>query len=294
MRILNGTPKEPGIAMAVAVVVDSKNGISSFPEGVMKQGMKALRMGLPAAEHAEVIVICDLLQIGSAVRLPGIRVAGIICEGNDEPVLPLSVPCITGVTDASRSVNSDDFLILDAEAGDVYIDPDVQTIIRYQNALTPEPLSRVFLESTHIPAQSQDGRTVTVAADVSTMDETELAISQGADALLVRFAQMLNGADGDSEAEVELIELLCGMAGGKPLILLISDPGEDVLAIARRLSHHETITFIEPDDAPVVLDAESIVSAVRAGDERVVVRAPDVTAAKDIIRSTRLDTMEDD
>jgi hypothetical protein len=289
VRKLTGTSRQPGVAMAMAVVVNVQGGLSGFPASIMKQGIKSLRMNLPESEQPEVIMVCDLLAIGSSIRIPGVHVTGIIAEGNDEPAVPLAIPCIAGVSGLLQAVGDEEFAIVDADSGTIYIDPDVQTVIGYQNLQSPEPASRVFLESSDVPAQARDGRLVTVMAIISTISEAELAISQGADALVVRFAELLE-QDGKSvyidEAETDLAEMLVAMAAGKPVHLLVSAPGEHLIELAKRISHYAHISFVEPTDAPDVLDVEAVGPAVKQGVQEVVIAAQNVSAAKDVVRTT--------
>ena len=281
--------------MAVAVVVDVQSGLSGFPESVMREGLKSLRMNLPESERPEVIIVCDTLAIGSSIKIPGVRTVGIAAQENDEPVLPLSIPCVAGMPDLLRIAHSADFLIVDADNGIVCVEPDVQTVIDYQAALSPEPASRIFLESSHLPARTADGRTISVRAVVSSLDDAETAISQGADALVVRLMEMIETGDGagdDGEAEVELIEMLGAMAAGKRLVVLISDPSENLLQLARRLADNGGLTFVDPADAPNVMSLDDVSASVCDGYDKVTVRPGDASAAKDIIRGVSLEEVD--
>jgi len=192
MREFHGTPKVPGVAIAVAVVVDVQGGLSGVPESIMRQGLKSLKMGLMPEDYPEVIIVCDLLSIGSSIRIPGIRTIGIAAQENDEPAMPLSVPCVAGINGLLLSMDDgEQIVIVDGNEGVVYIEPDAQTVIRYQTSISQQPIERVFLESGHLPARTRDGRLVTVSAVASSIKDVETAISQGADSIVVMFSELV-------------------------------------------------------------------------------------------------------
>lgn len=289
MRTLQGVSRRGGVAMAVVVVVEAQRGLSGLPEEIIREGLKAIRMGLPETDQPEVIIACDMLSVGSMIRIPGVRTIGIISEANDQPGLPINVPCIAGVTDLLSSVDSADFAILDGNEGVVHLCPDVQTMVRYQHALSQEPTERVFLESSHIPAHTQDGRVVAVAGVVASINEAEIAIAQGADALVVRFARLLEDecsptGSAFQEAEVEYLEMLYAMSAGKPLVIVLTDPSERLQDMSTKLDSHGRINIVAPEDAPKSMSDEEVRSAVCSGVTQVAVRAEAVARVKDLIR----------
>jgi hypothetical protein len=275
--------------MAVAVVVDVQSGLSNLPHSVLSEGLKALRSGLPQAEHPEVVVACDLLAVGSSIRIPGVRVVGIISQGNDEPVLPLSIPCVTGVPDLLRSVGDEEIAIVDGSEGVVHLDPDVQTIIYHQNKAEPPATKRLFLESAHLPARTPDGRVVSVAAIASTVDEVELAISQGADMLVVDFTGVVSSevcAAGVRflDPEVEVMELVVAMTGDKPVVLVVDGLSDHLGELAERLGVGDRVSFTSPEFVPRMLSEIETAESVCAGSTEVTVSADMVARTKESIR----------
>jgi hypothetical protein len=276
--------------MALSVVVDTSGGLSGLPENVIRQGLKALKMELAEADQPEVIVVCDLLAVGSAVRIPGVRTIGIAAQGDDQPILPLSVPCVAGAANLLRSAASEQIVIVDGNDGVVILDPDVRTVVRYQNALAPQPAGRVFLESAHIPAHTQDGRLVSVAGLVSSIAEAELAIGQGADSLVVRLAQLVDeetkaGRADLADPHVEMLQTLLALAAGKPLLIVLVDPEERLVELADRFAAPGQVRFIDAADEPEALSEPGIRAAVSSGSDRVTVPADAVADTKDLIRS---------
>lgn len=290
MRTLHGVSRHPGVAIAVAVVVNVQDGLSGLPDDVMRRGLRALKTGLPEAERAEVIVLCDLLAVGSSVRIPGVRTVGVIAQSNDEPALPLAIPCISGVDGLMRASSSGEMAILDGSEGVVYLDPDVQTLMHYQSAQEPEPAARVFLESEHPPARTQDGRVVMVAGSVSSVGEAETAVAAGADLLVVNLAELVERESAARPSafvfpEIELLEMLIAMAGGRPLRLSVDTPGPKLLGLVSQTSIQKQVTLIDTHCTPRPLSEAELVESVLSGATEVTVLPDAVAKARDLIRS---------
>jgi hypothetical protein len=279
MLELRGIPRYSGIAMAVVVRVDISGGLSGVPENVMRRGLKALKMGLSNDDLPEVIIACDLLAIGSAIRIPGIRTIGIIAQNDDQPSIPIAIPCVAGVQDLFKSIENEQIAIVDGNEGLVLLDPDAQTVVQYQNIMEPESSERVFLESVHLPAHTQDGRIIMVAALISSLREAEMAISQGADQLIVRLP-----AD-DSDPRVEMLQTVLALAAGKLLSIILDEPDEEIKKLTDQFIIGSRIEYIRFKDIPELLTRDGVQDAVNAGIDLVTVASWDVAATKELIRS---------
>jgi len=277
------------VAIAVAVTVDVKSGLSGLPDRVLRQGLRAVKTGLAEADQPEVIVACDLLAVGSALRIPGVRTAAIAAERDDQPALDLQVPCVIGVADLLRSVGSEEIAIVDGDEGTVYLDADARTVVRYQSSLQPQSAERVFLESVHIPARTQDGRTMHVAAVVTSIADAETAISQGADSLVVPFPELVDrevasGRSSFGDPGVELFQMLLALATGKPLLVALAEPDQRLADLAHRSGSLRSVQFVGLADGPRPLSEDEVRDAVCSGAERVAVPADAVAKTKDLIR----------
>jgi hypothetical protein len=292
MQELYGTARFPGVVMAVPVIVGVTGGFSGVPDSVLKSGLKALRQGLSDADLPEVIIVCDLLSIGAVLRIPGVRVIGIAAQGSDEPSLPVSAPCVAGVPDLLLRCAGAQVVIVDGEQGIVVIDPDVNAVVRYQAMLEPQTSERVFLESVHIPAYTQDGQVVRVSALVSSVAEMEKAISQGADSLIVRFTELagdvvLKESVGFQDPCVEVFQTLLALAAGKPLAIIGGEQIEDLHLVANRFGASGQVTFQHDEAGLEALSEEDLRLSVLGGADHVVVLPSAVTRAKELIRTLR-------
>lgn len=275
--------------MGASVTVDAQGGLAGAPERVIREGLKALKTRLPQDDWPEVVIVCDIIAMGSAVKIPGVRIVGIVAQGEDQPVVPLSVPCIGGVRDLLQCVGDEEIIIVDANEGLIYVSPDARTVIRYQSTALPEPPSRLFLESVHIPARAQDGRVVTVAGIAASMKEAEIAISRGADVIIVRFAELLDREMTSGarflDPETEVLQTLLALAAGKRLELIVSETAERVARRMSDLPPSDQIKLLGPADEPIALSDDEVKSAVCSGADRVDVPADAVERVKNLIRS---------
>ncbi len=298
MREIVGTSRFPGIAMAAAVVINVTRGLSGLPDNILLEGLKALKAGLSEAEYPEVIIVCDLLFVGSSVKLPGIKIIGFAVEGEDDPMFPLGVPCVSGVKGLLSQAQDEMIVIVDGNRGTVVIDPDVTTVVRYQQLLDPMPEERVFLESTHLPAITQDGRQITVAAVVRSIAEAVEAINEGADELYVWLddviaAEQKDGVHTFVDPRIDIMNMLVALAAGKQLSVRIIEPDDNLTKLAEQHGAwiHTVVEDISIDQ--IIMSENEIRYAVNEGTSRVIVFPDDVASTKNLIRELPGDGLED-
>lgn len=261
MITLEGTAKQPGIAIAVAAKVDAKSGINGISHTLLMSGISALRAGLMPADYPEAILACDNLALGAVMRIPGISAVGIVAESDtDAPGLTVEWPCVIGVSNLLGSITEGDIVIVDGYKGMVHIDPDPDTLIHYQQAEEHRHLREsIFIASEHIPAHTQTGETVLVYALVP--DELQLAkaLDLGADGLLTDLR-------GNREDVSALVSHILREAAGKPVVFAIDLHCEEIL--------RATLVYCVSDQVTLVSDnADLLASQVEYAMDRVVLEA---------------------
>jgi len=94
----------------------------------------------------------------------------------------LSIPYVLGLEGKLiRPIHTGDFLIIDGEAGSVFVNPDEETIRKYQEKKQNLLKLREHLQTlTHLPSVTKDGHEVQLAANINTVFETKDAIKYGA------------------------------------------------------------------------------------------------------------------
>lgn len=250
MITIEGTARGGGIAIAVAAVVDAQSGINGIAPEILQEGINALRRRLPPEEMPEVVVASDLLAMGASIRIPGVTTAAVVAQSDaDVPGLEPGVPCVIAVADLLRSIGKGDILIVDGERGIVHIDPDPQTLIRYQHRQQrEEPRHTVFISSEHIPARTPSGETVYVHALVSGEDGLAQALEQGADGLVVE----LWGPDSG-----ECCGAVLQAAMAKPVVFAVPYVEAGMLRAAMRFSTPGQVTAALPAEDFAALAAEA-------------------------------------
>ena len=261
MTTLEGTVRTPGIAIAVAAVVDATNGINGVSPTLLLNGISALRGGLRPSDYPEAILACDNLALGAVMRIPGINTIGIAAESDtDVGDLPVEVPCVIGVTGLLSSINEGDILIVDGYKGVVHIDPDPQMLVHYQQAQEHRHLrQKVFISSEHIPARTQTGETVYVYARMSDESQLAKALDAGADGLMLD----LRGNTDDLSA---LSGRVLSEAAGKPVVFVLDFGCEEILRAVMAYCTPGQVTLVSEN-------ADLLASQVNAALDLIVLEA---------------------
>ncbi|NVM57323.1 MAG: phosphoenolpyruvate--protein phosphotransferase [Desulfobacterales bacterium] len=96
----------------------------------------------------------------------------------------LEIPAVLGLGNATQLIETDDLIIVDGSAGIVILDPDDDTLTRYQERkdLFEQFQARVTRVS-HLPAETTDGHRLTVAANIEMLEEVVSVIDHGGDGI---------------------------------------------------------------------------------------------------------------
>lgn len=87
------------------------------------------------------------------------------------------LPALVGMTDLMHSVENGDFVIMDANMGDLWINPDQEMINHYRSLAEAQFKKYKELEETaHLPAITRDGHHVRVCVNIGNVKELENAI----------------------------------------------------------------------------------------------------------------------
>lgn len=266
MITIKGRPIHPGIAIAVAAVVDFSNGPSSLPYSILERAMKAVKRQSIPEDQPEVVLVSEQLFFAASLNIPGLQKAAVVCESPDEVQgMPMNVPCIIDAQGAVGKITSETIVIVDANRGMVLIDPDVHTFISYQQELEEiktRKRPRVFLESTHIPAKTQSGQSITVAARVRNLAELKTAVDQGADSVTAEF----DLADPNAE---DIVNSLMGTVGGKPVTFIVNGLVSPFVSFVLSLSVPDQVTFAFPA-AEVLSEKQRITEMMEMMDSSII------------------------
>ena len=226
MRTLEAIAKYPGHAIAVVASVDAASGINGVSSTLLMEGISALRRGLRPADYPEAIIACDKLDTGAGIKIPGIKIIGLAAQSDAAPAeIEINVPCVIGVDGLLSSIQEGDLAIVDGHRGLVYIDPDLSTLIHYQQAEEQKRLrKKIFISSQHIPPRTQSGTAVYIYAHISDERQLAEALHSGADGLLV---DLRDTRDVDFLPNAALRE-----AAGKPVTFILEYGCEEIIRAA--------------------------------------------------------------
>ncbi len=93
----------------------------------------------------------------------------------------LKIPSVFGLARATASINNDDILIVDGSSGIIIINPDEDTLFKYEERLARFEAYRADIErDSHLPAVTRDGVALNLMANIELVEEVVSAKDNGA------------------------------------------------------------------------------------------------------------------
>ncbi len=94
----------------------------------------------------------------------------------------LNLAAVAGVKDVLSHVRAGDWLVVDGATGELLVDPDEETLGRWQRRMDEERLARERLESLReLPAVTPDGFRIVLEANIAAPEEAGQALAAGAE-----------------------------------------------------------------------------------------------------------------
>ncbi len=196
----------------------------------------------------EVIIVAENLVLSDTSYLNLDYVLGFVTEfgGVTSHVSiiarSLELPALVGIKDLMKIIKKGDYLILDASKGKLFINPDEATIAQYKVLKQSyEEINKKVAALSHLPATTQDGKTVKISANVGNLDDIKKAIRYNIDGIgLFRseYLYMNNTHFPTEEEQFEVYKeaaLLCG----KDLTIRTMDIGGDKLLPYYPFAHED-------------------------------------------------------
>lgn len=238
MEIFQGQPARPGVAIAAAARLSSEYGVPTLdPQRLRKLGERLRRFGMEAAESDQIILIADRVPPGFlGVPIPGLDVVGVATQGPPDPHGAFSVPTVCSLGDSLLDlISEDDIVIIDADRGRVYVEPDAVVLARYQSPVRRS--RRFFLGGASLPARTaSDNRVVAVTARARALSDVSRAMEAGADGVLIPADNDFLGGESlfqTSDGQQEALGKVMGVLGGQPLLLHVPPDRLALSALAR-------------------------------------------------------------
>ena len=116
----------------------------------------------------------------------------------------LRLPAVVGLHNISAVVHEDDRVILDATRGIVIVNPSDDTVQRYNDEIFRIKLfENKLLELKDLPAETVDGKLITLSANIELPEELDAVIESGADGIGLYRTEFLYMNRNDLPAEEE-------------------------------------------------------------------------------------------
>ena len=137
--------------------------------------------------NKRVIIVAHDLSPADASQLQLERVKGFVTDrgGKDSHTgivaKSLKIPSVFGLARATASINNDNILIVDGSSGIIIINPEEDTLFKYEERLARFEAYRADIErDSHLPAVTRDGVAITLMANIELVEEVVSAKDNGA------------------------------------------------------------------------------------------------------------------
>jgi phosphotransferase system enzyme I (PtsI) len=96
----------------------------------------------------------------------------------------LKIPAVVGLEAVTRQVKDGELLVVDGNTGEVVINPDDEAIILFQERqIRHERYESAIARTSHLPAETVDGRRISIKANIEFLEEVVTAKDYGAEGI---------------------------------------------------------------------------------------------------------------
>ena len=187
------------------------------------------------------VLVADELTPSLAAQVDWARVRGFATDAGSRTyhtailARSLEVPAIVGLHSASAEIQPGQLVVIDAEANEIIVDPDADTIARAQRSVADRrPAPSVDIERRK-PAATADGVRICLEANVEFPEELAAARYAGAEGIGLYRSEFLlaPGASAaavpDEEAQYAVYVRMLEEMGGEPVTIRTFDLDEEQL-----------------------------------------------------------------
>jgi phosphoenolpyruvate-protein phosphotransferase (PTS system enzyme I) len=141
------------------------------------------------------------------------------------------IPAVLGLSDISRNVRAGDEIIVDGNAGKVVVNPDAATCALYDRSRAAWETKRSALqEQRDLPAETLDGKLLSLEANIEVPEESVSVLAHGADGIGLFRSEFLfiqpNKFPSEEEQLAAYTSVLSAM-GDRPVTIRTLDLGGD-------------------------------------------------------------------
>ena len=210
--------------------------INDVGRRILRNLLGKKRKGLSDLEEEVVVVAHDLSPSDTATMHKN-KVIGFVTDIGGKTshtaimAKSLEIPAVVGLEIGTERIKNGDKIIVDGSSGVVIVAPDPDTLKKYEvQEKKIRGLSEHLVAIKDLPAQTKDGRLVSLAANIEFPEEIPTVLQHGADSVgLYRteyFYMNRNGLPTEDE-QFEAYKNLGPSFGDKPVIVRTLDLGGD-------------------------------------------------------------------
>lgn len=185
----------------------------------------------------EVIVVGHDIPPSEAIAMNKRMVRGIAMDAGGRTshtaivARAFEIPSVLGLSTVTVSVRNGDIVIVDGGHGKIIVDPDQETLDRYEDESKAWQRHEVKLMGLHdLPAETRDGKLISLKANIEVPDEVDAAIAHGADGVGLYRSEFLFMRPGHLPSEEEQHRAYRGVLEAlpnKPVTIRTVDVGGD-------------------------------------------------------------------
>lgn len=165
------------------------NDVENAAERILRNLSGKNHESLAEIDERVIIVAHDLSPVDTSEMNVG-KIMGFITDKGGRTshtaimARSLKIPAIVGLESATNQIQDGALIIVDGNAGQVIVDPDDETIIVYQEKqLEHQRYVSSIVRTSHLPAETQDGRHITINANIEFLEEVVVAKDHGAEGI---------------------------------------------------------------------------------------------------------------
>jgi phosphocarrier protein FPr len=143
----------------------------------------------------------------------------------------LGIPAVVGINSQILNLDSGTLLAIDGENGNIWIQPDANTIATLDAKRDALITTRQQAQAkAQAPAIARDGKRIQVFANISSIADTQVAIAQGAEGVGLLRTELLyldRTSPPTEEEQLEIYQAIAQILENRPLIIRTLDVGGD-------------------------------------------------------------------
>jgi len=189
------------------------------------------------------VIVAEDLMPSQTVSFDRAKVRAIVMERGGKTshtaiiANALGIPAVVGLRGLTAGVQTGDRLIVDGDTGEVGVHPDEDTVARFVKIEHDivESDRRLVDELRTLPAETLDGRRITLYANIEFPDEVRRALEKGAEGIglyRTEYLYLKKGREPTEEEHLDAYRSVAELMWPRPVVIRTFDLGADKVAEA--------------------------------------------------------------